>query len=127
MSTPASSSGRSGDEPASVGWTLTGRRLAYRPSPPRSANSACSGRTAAPGSDHFGPPTAPRRIASAAPQAVMSSSRMATPKVSMATPPTTKSDQSTSNPNRAPAPSTTRRAAATTSGPTPSPGIAAMR
>ena len=79
MSTPASSSGRSGDAPASAGWTLTGRRFAYSPSPPRSAKSACSGRTVAPGSDHLGPPTAPSRIASASPQASTSSGRMATP------------------------------------------------
>ena len=49
---------------------VTGRRLANSPSPPRSAKSACSGRTGAVGSDHFGPPTAPSRIASASPQAV---------------------------------------------------------
>ena len=36
-------------------------------------------RTEAFGSDHFGPPTAPSRIASAAPQAVTSSGRIATP------------------------------------------------
>ena len=127
MSTPARSSGRSGDEPMSVGWTLTGRRLAYSPSPPRSANRACSGRTDAFGSDHFGPPTAPSRIASASPHAARSSSRIATPKASMAAPPTRCSDQSTPNPKPAPAASTTRRAAATTSGPTPSPGIVATR
>ena len=127
MSTPASSSGRSGEEATSVGWTMIGRRLANRPSPPRSAKSACSGRTVALGSDHFGPPTAPSRTASDARQASRSSSRIATPKASIAAPPTTSSDQSTANPNRAPAASTTRRAAATTSGPTPSPGIVAIR
>ena len=72
-STPSSSSGRSGDDATSAGWTLTGRRLANSPSPPRSAKSACSGRTGADGSDHFGPPTAPSRIASAARQASTSS------------------------------------------------------
>ena len=51
---PSSSSGRSGDEPTRAGWTFTGRRLAKRPRPPRSANRACSGRTVADGSDHFG-------------------------------------------------------------------------
>ena len=70
MSTPSRSSGRSGDDATSAGWTLTGRRFANSPSPPRSANSACSGRTGADGSDHFGPPTAPSRIASAAPHAL---------------------------------------------------------
>ena len=43
-----------------------GRRLAKRPSALRSARSPCSGRTVADGSSHFGPPTAPSRIASAA-------------------------------------------------------------
>ena len=52
---------------SSAGWTLTGRRFAKSPSPPRSANRACSGRTGAAGSDHFGPPTAPSRTASALP------------------------------------------------------------
>ena len=47
------------------GGRVTGRRLANRPRPPRSANSACSGRTFAFGSSHFGPPTAPRKTASA--------------------------------------------------------------
>ncbi len=46
-STPSSSSARAGARASSAGWTVTGRRLANRPSPPRSANSACSGRTAA--------------------------------------------------------------------------------
>ena len=33
MSTPASSSGRSGDEPTSVGWTLTGPKVGVQPEP----------------------------------------------------------------------------------------------
>src|SRR4051794_36696569 len=127
MSTPSSSSSRSGEEPASAGWTRTGRRLAYNPRPPRREKRACSGRTVASGSDHFGPPTAPSRIASAAPQTARSSSRIGTPYVSIAIPPTRCSDHSIVKPNRSPVASTTRRAAATTSGPTPSPGIVATR
>ena len=40
----------------SAGSTVIGRRLANRPRPLRSANSACSGRTVASGLSHFGPP-----------------------------------------------------------------------
>ena len=79
QSTPSSSSGLSGEAAISAGWTVIGRRLANRPRPPRRANSACSGRTLASGSSHFGPPTAPRSTASASRQASTSSGRMATP------------------------------------------------
>ena len=48
------------------GRATTGRRLAKTPRPLRSPSSACSGRTVAFGSSHFGPPTAPSRTASAA-------------------------------------------------------------
>ena len=58
------------------------------------------GGPAADGSDHFGPPTAPSRIASAARQTSTSSGRIATPCVSMAMPPARISVQSTANPNR---------------------------
>ena len=47
------------------GGRSPGRRLANSPRPPRRAKRACSGRTAAFGSSHFGPPTAPSRTASA--------------------------------------------------------------
>ncbi len=66
MSTPASSSGRSGEACTSLGLTDTGRRLAKRPSALRIAKRPCSGRTLARGSSHFGPPTAPSSTASAA-------------------------------------------------------------
>ena len=64
---------RSGDASTSAGWTVTGRRFANSPRPPRSANSACSGRTAASGSSQRGPPTAPSRTASHAAAASRSS------------------------------------------------------
>ena len=63
----------------SAGWTVIGRRLANRPRPLRSANSACSGRTVASGLSHFGPPQAPRSTASASRHASTSSGRIATP------------------------------------------------
>ena len=123
---PRGDRARSGDEATSAGWTVTGRRFANSPSVPRSANSACSGRTVAAGLSHLGPPHAPSRIASPAPAASMSSGRIATPYVSIALPPAAISDQSTPKSNARPAASSTARPAATTSGPTPSPGIVAM-
>src|SRR5450759_4559757 len=103
MSTASSSSGRSGDAGTSAGWTLTGRRFANSPRPPRMAKSACSGRTIAVGSSHFGPPTAPRRIASLSAQAARSSARIGAPYASIPAPPTTRSFQAIWKPNRAPA------------------------
>ena len=107
---------------------VTGRRFAYSPSPPRSANSACSGRTVALGSSHFGPPTAPRSMASAAPQAATSSSRIGDAvRVDRGAADERARTSRRRSRTRPPAASTTRRAAATTSGPTPSPGIVAIR
>ena len=90
-----------------AGWTVIGRRFANSPRPPRSANSACSGRTVASGSSHFGPPTAPSSTASASRHASTSSGRMATPYASIAAPPTTSSVHSKPNPNRGPTASRT--------------------
>src|ERR1700693_615898 len=65
-SVPSIRSRRSGEASYSAGSGLTGRRLAYRPSPLRSPSSPCSGRGLS-GSvvSHFGPPTAASRTASA--------------------------------------------------------------
>ena len=46
-----------------AGCMRAGRKLAKVPRAVRSPRIACSGRTAALGSSHFGPPTAPNRIA----------------------------------------------------------------
>ena len=43
---PRAAPGGAATTTTSAGWTVTGRRLANRPRPPRSAKSACSGRTA---------------------------------------------------------------------------------
>ena len=85
------------------------------------------GRTLAFGLSHFGPPTAPRRSASAVSATCRSSSRIATPCASIAQPPAAISSHSMVKPKRLPAASSTRRAEATTSGPTPSPGMATTR
>ena len=85
---------------SSAGWTVTGRRLANRPRPPRRANSACSGRTGGvrvvplraadrAEQDRVGGPGRPRRPRS----------RIATPYASIAAPPTRSSVQSIAKPN----------------------------
>jgi len=80
-------SGLSGEAGASAGCTFTGRMLANRPRALRIASSPCSGRTLALGSSHFGPPTAPRRMAEAFRQAASAESVKAVPWASMAQPP----------------------------------------
>ena len=70
-STPSSSSGRSGDEATSAGWTRDRPQVGEQPEPAAQREQRLlrpdrrrSGRTTS------GPPTAPSRTASAAPQAV---------------------------------------------------------
>jgi hypothetical protein len=65
ISTPCSSSALIGEASSTAGCGTTGRRFANSPSALRSCSRPCSGRTLEFGSDHFGPPTAPSRIASA--------------------------------------------------------------
>ena len=65
--------------------TLVGRILANKPNFLRNANNPCSGRLL--GSVHFGPPTAPNKIASASWQAESVSLGRGVPCVSMAAPP----------------------------------------
>src|SRR3954468_14219684 len=101
---------------------LTGRRLAKSPSPSRMPSRPCSGRGFA-GSvvSHCGPPTAPRRMASASRHPARVSSGRGEPVASMAAPPIRYSENV--NPSSALRTST---AEATTSGPIPSPGRRAM-
>src|SRR3954447_22352166 len=101
---------------------LTGRRLAKSPSPSRMPSRPCSGRGFA-GSvvSHRGPPTAPRRMASASRHPARVSSGRGEPVASMAAPPIR--DSENVNPSSALRTST---AEATTSGPIPSPGRRAM-
>src|SRR4051794_14122500 len=122
MSVPSMRSRLSGLASRSASKGLTGRRLANSPRPARRPSSPCSGRGFA-GSvvSHCGPPTAPRRTASAARQADKVSSGRGLPVASIAAPPTRCSVNSK--------PSIARRtstAEATTSGPIPSPGRRAI-
>src|SRR3954468_3881509 len=122
-SVPSMRSRLSGLASSSASNGLTRRRLANSPRPARRPSSPCSGRGFA-GSvvSHCGPPTAPRRTASASRQAAMVSSGRGLPVASIAAPPTRCSVNSK--------PSIARRtstAEATTSGPIPSPGSRAMR
>jgi hypothetical protein len=63
MSTPRSFSGFSGEAAASSGTAVTGRKFANRPRALRIPSKPCSGRFDTSIVSHFGPPTAPRRIA----------------------------------------------------------------
>src|SRR3954452_11470154 len=101
---------------------LTGRRLANRPRPSRRPSSPCSGRGRL-GSvvSHFGPPTAPRRTASAARQPAKVSSGSGDPVASIAAPPIEYSENV-----KSPSAWSTSTAEATTSRPIPSPGRRAI-
>ena len=70
-----------------AGSAATGRRFAKSPRCLRRRRSAFSGRSEASRMSHFGPPTAPRRTASAARQWSRSASRIGSPWVSIAIPP----------------------------------------
>src|SRR3954454_22229785 len=101
---------------------LTGRRLANSPRPSRRPSSPCSGRGGcASGVSHFGPPTAPRRTASAARQPAKVSSGSGDPVASIAAPPIEYSENV-----KSPSALSTSTAEATTSRPIPSPGRRAI-
>ena len=65
MSTPSTMLRLSGDASTSGRWAVIGRRLANSSSSLRIRNRPASGRVFARGSSHFGPPTAPSKIACA--------------------------------------------------------------
>src|SRR5690606_17294920 len=115
-----------GEAPSAAACGLTGRRLANRPSALRIASSPCSGRTFAFGSDHFGPPTAPSRIASALRAASSVAAGSGSPWRSIAMPPMSCSANLKSWPKRAATASRTGTVAETISGPMPSPGSTTM-
>src|SRR3954470_11980481 len=121
-SVPSRISRLSGLASSSEANGLTGRRLAKSPSPSRIPSRPCSGRGLA-GSvvSHCGPPTAPRRMASAARQPARVSSGSGEPVASIAAPPIRYSENV--KPSSALSTSTVE---ATTSGPIPSPGRRAM-
>src|SRR4051794_656094 len=121
-STAASSAGWSGEVATSAGWTRTGRRLAYRPSCLRRPSRPCSGRCLARGSSHFGPPTAPSRIASARAHASSVAGGSGSPCWSSAAPPIGWDSNANWWPARAATAASTCWPSRTTSGPMPSPG-----
>src|SRR3954471_8689592 len=121
-SVPSMRSRLSGLASSSASKGLTGRRLANRPRPSRRPSSPCSGRGRF-GSvvSHFGPPTAPRRTASAARQPAKVSSGSGDPVASIAAPPIEYSENV-----KSPSAWSTSTAEATTSRPIPSPGRRAI-
>src|SRR5690606_3969602 len=108
---------------ASCGYRMAGRRLANSSRPPRRPSRPFSGRSSRSGSvSHFGPPTAPSRMASAARACSMVTSGSGLPCTSYAAPPSRPSSMARPRPNLAFTTSRTLTASATISGPIPSPG-----
>jgi len=122
MSTPANTSGRRVLAEASAGTTFTGPEVGEQAQLFAQPQESLLRRTAARGSLHFGPPTAPSSTASPARQAASDSSGSGSPVSSMAIPPTSASVKVNVWPKRAATASSTLRPSATTSGPMPSAG-----
>ena len=109
--------------PASSGKRRAGRRFAYKPNALRIPRSPFSGRMAGSMVSHLGPPTEPKRTASAFLQASMVASGRGEPVVSMAMPPMRTFSVVNSWLNFFAVASSTRSASPTISGPIPSPAI----
>ena len=127
MSVPRNTSARSGDAWTKSSMTLTGRILAKTLISARSFKSPCSGRTLALGSDHFGPPTAPRITASLSLQLDIVLAGKGSPVASIAAPPMGCSLKLKLWPCRDAMTSRSLRAEFVTSGPIPSPGKSVIR
>ena len=127
MSVPRRISVRIGDACASSSINLTGRRLAKTPRTERNFRSPCSGRTVAFGSDHFGPPTAPNKMAALSSQLEIVSGGNGSPVASMAAPPISCSLKLNVCPCREAMVSRILRPSSVTSGPIPSPGRSVIR
>src|SRR6267378_3513614 len=119
-------SGLRGEIPFSGSRSFTGRTLTYSPSPFRKPSSPLSGRFPTSSESHFGPPTAPRKTASAFPQASSVSFGRGVPAASMAAPPIGSSWNSNSWLNSCAVSRRIVAAARDTSGPMPSPGNRTM-
>ena len=107
--------------------TLTGRMLAKTLNSARSFKSPCSGRTLALGSDHCGPPTAPRITASLSLQLDIVLAGKGSPVASIAAPPINCSLKLKLWPCRDAMTSRSSRPEFVTSGPIPSPGRSVIR
>src|SRR6267142_4194843 len=110
-----------------MGKHLAGRRLAERSSSLRIARSPRSGRCSCGTSPHFGPPTAPKRIACDARHSSSVPGASGLPVASIAAPPTSPRSNSNVAPVPLPTVSSTRTASGVTSWPIPSPGRTAIR
>ena len=111
----------------SASQTLAGRRFAKRPSCARNVRRARrSGRFSGGNASHLGPPTAPRRTASASLHAASVASGRQSPHWSYAAPPTGCSAISKRCPNRRATALSVLTASVTIPGPMPSPGRIAI-
>src|SRR5215471_8423147 len=123
MSRPDTTSGLSVDASASSGNTDAGRRFANRSSSFLSLRIACSGRLSRGSASYCGPPTAPKRTASAFFASESVASGIGSRASSYAAPPTGARSSSSLSPSSEPS---TFTASAMTSGPTPSPARTAI-
>src|SRR6266404_1470127 len=119
-------SGLRGEIPFSGSRSFTGRTLTYSPRPFRKPSSPLSGRFPTGNESTFGPPTAPRKTASAFRQASSVSFGSGVPAASMAAPPIGSSRNSNSWLNSCAVSRRIVAAARVTSGPIPSPGSRTM-
>src|SRR6266581_6879720 len=126
MSVPSTTSRFRGEASSSMGKHLAGRRLAKRSSCLRRPRSPRSGLCSCGRSSHLGPPTAPKRIASAFRQSASVAGGSGAPVASMAPPPTSPSSKSKVVPEPFPTARSTRTASGVTSPPIPSPGSTAI-
>src|SRR5690554_432796 len=122
MSRPATTSGLRVEAAASCGYSRAGRRLPNRPSCERIFSRPRSGRMAGSIVSHFGPPTAPSRMASDWRARSRVSSANGTPYLSRAAPPSSSWLSSISRPYFSSAACSTLTASVMISGPMPSPG-----
>src|SRR5712691_1568562 len=119
-------SGFNGEIPRSGSSNLTGRTLTKSPRPLRNPSNPLSGRFPTGSASHFGPPTAPRKTASALRQASSVWLGSGVPAASMPTPPIGSSVNSNWWLNSCADSRRTDAAARVTSGPMPSPGRSTM-
>src|SRR5687767_1260150 len=125
-SVPSTTDRLRGEASTSIGNVFAGRRFAKRSSSLRIARRPRSGRTSCPTLSHFGPPTAPNRIACAFLQRASVAGGSGPPVASIAAPPTSAVSNSNETPAPLPTVCSTRIASGVTSPPMPSPGRTAI-
>ena len=122
MSSPSITSGFKEEAPASSLYRIAGLRLAYRSRPARIANRPLSGLNERSMLSHWGPPTAPNKIASDCFPSASVSSGSGTPVSSIALPPINACSVEISSLCFSTRALSTFSASVTISGPIPSPG-----